>query len=202
MTENTLNDQLLMDRCKMGDRFAIDALFRKHHATAFAYAYKMTKHLDEAADVVSECFLRIYRSIGRYRAEATFTAWMYKILKNCFLDMRKKNNVLETASLDEVFDTKTGSVHFEPRDESPSPHDLCEQRKNSADVRCVLDRLSPKEKCLLLLYHENELTYAEIGTLANIPAGTVKSQMHRARVKMQHLIRRDRELMEALAVWG
>ena len=80
---------MLIKRCQDGDRAAFDTLIRAYSARAYKFAYKLTSNGDEASDVVAEGFVRVYKSIARFKGESAFSTWFYRILTNCFLDMLK-----------------------------------------------------------------------------------------------------------------
>jgi RNA polymerase sigma-70 factor (ECF subfamily) len=195
MKEQTYVDSILIERSQLGDPYAIDELLNKYHNTAFMYALKMTKHVEEAADVVSEGFIRVHRAIGRFQANSSFSTWMFKILRNCFLDIRKKRRVKVVASLDAAMESEDGVVFMQPIDESESAYESSAKSEFSEQVRQALDRLPAHQKDLLLLYHEDELTYEEIAERMQTPAGTIKSRLHRARLNLQQIIKDDPQLM-------
>jgi RNA polymerase sigma-70 factor, ECF subfamily len=195
MKEQQHADSILIERSQLGDPYAIDQLLSKYHNTAFMYALKMTKHVEEAADVVSEGFIRVHRAIGRFQANSSFSTWLFKILRNCFLDIRKKRRVKVVASLDAAMESDEGVVFMQPIDESESAFDSSARSEFSNHVRTALDKLPAHQRDLLLMYHEDELTYEEIAEKMNTPAGTIKSRLHRARLNLQEVIKEDPQLM-------
>jgi RNA polymerase sigma-70 factor (ECF subfamily) len=194
------DDQVLIERFNRGDKHAIDELLHQYRDLAYSYALKLTKNYEEAADVVAECFVRIHRSLHRYQANSSFSTWMYRILKNCFLDMRKKKMSRPYVSLDATMESDDGVLVMQPIDDSDSPFDVTARNCMVDEVKNILNRLTPYEKHLLMLYHDHEYTYDEIAKLLNSPAGTVKSRFYRARQKFEKIIRSDSQLMEALGL--
>lgn len=194
MKEQKYTDAILIERSQLGDPYAIDQLLTKYHNTAFMYALKMTKHVEEAADVVSEGFIRVHRAIGRFQANSSFSTWLFKILRNCFLDIRKKRRVKIVASLDAAMESDEGVVFMQPIDESESPYDSSARSEFSNHVRNALEKLPSHQRELLLMYHEDELTYEEIAARMSTPAGTIKSRLHRARLNLQDVIKDDPQL--------
>lgn len=199
MKDQNCVDAILIERSQLGDPYAIDELLTKYHNTAFMYALKMTKHVEEAADVVSEGFIRVHRAIGRFQANSSFSTWMFKILRNCFLDIRKKRRVKVVASLDNAMETDEGVVFMQPIDESDSPFETSAKSEFSELVRGALDKLPAHQRELLLMYHEDELTYEEIARKLSTPAGTIKSRLHRARLNLQDVVKSDPHLVAITA---
>ena len=194
------DDQVLIERFNRGEKDAIDQLLSQYQDLAYSYALKLTKNYEEASDVVAECFVRIHRSLHRYQANSSFSTWMYRILKNCFLDMRKKKMSRPTLSLDATMESEDGVMVMQPVDESDSPFELAARKCMVGEVQDVLDLLTPYEKHLLMLYHEHEYTYDEIAKLLDSPAGTIKSRFYRARQKFEQIIRGDTQIMEAIGL--
>src|SRR5690349_6727865 len=118
------NDIVLIERCQRGDHWAFDILVERHQARAYQYALKLTKHAEEAKDVVSEAFIRVFRAINQFRSNSAFTTWLYRILRNCFLDMRKRKGLRIVASLDAARETDDGEVQLQVIDPSYTPEEL------------------------------------------------------------------------------
>src|SRR5579871_6186679 len=125
MSTNTMTDQMLIARYQRGDKGALDALLRIHEPSAQKFAYRLCHDIDDASDVVAEAFVHILRSIDRFKFESTFTTWLYRILTNCFFDMRRKANTRPAISLDSA--CGEASIHnLEAKD--LSPYELAEMR--------------------------------------------------------------------------
>lgn len=198
MKETTCRDAILIERSQLGDPYAVDELLSKYHDTAFMYALKMTKHVEEAADVVSEGFIRVNRAIGRFQANSSFSTWMFKILRNCFLDIRKKKRVKVVASLDAPMESPDGRLYMQPIDETESAFESSCRSEFSDQVRVALDKLPTHQRELLLMYHDEEMTYEEIARRLCTPAGTIKSRLHRARLNLQSIIESDQSLQNLI----
>lgn len=200
MIRDTLSDSLLVERCQRGETNALDELFAKYGRRAFLYSLRMTKHTDDASDVVSEGFIRIHRAIGRFQSNASFSTWMFKILKNCFLDLRKKRRVNVVMSLDEPYESESGHNTFQPIDESESAHDLASKREHSAMVMLAIEELPFHQRDLLQMYYEECLTYEDISVRLDIPAGTIKSRLYRAKLNLKSIIQGSRRFDSLVAV--
>ncbi len=179
---------LLIEKCQQGDRFAIDELLERYHSKAFMYALKMTKHTEEASDVVSEAFIRVYRAIGRFQLNSSFATWLYRILRNCFLDIRKRKHVDVVASLDAAMDSDESQVYWQPVDESDSPYEVSVKRDYASRIREALSYLPELQRNMLTMYHVEQLTYDEIASALDTPVGTVKSRLNRARINFKQIV--------------
>lgn len=189
------NDIVLIERCQQGDRWAFDILVNRHEARAYQYALKLTKHAEEARDVVSEAFIRVYRAINQFRSNSAFTTWLYRILRNCFLDMRKRKTLKIVASLDAAKETEDGEVHLQVVDPGCSPQEFAEQRDHSSRVMNAISHLTEIQRRMIVLYHGEQMTYEEIAAELSLPVGTVKSRLNRARIALKDLLRREPGLL-------
>jgi len=182
---------LLIEKCQRGDMLAIDELLERYHSKAFMYALKMTKHTEEASDVVSEAFIRVYRAIGRFQLNSSFATWLYRILRNCFLDIRKRKHVNVVASLDAPMDSDESQVYWQPIDESDSPYEVSVKSDYADKIREVLSYLPELQRNMLMMYHVEQLTYDEIAEKLNTPVGTVKSRLNRARINFKQVVKNN-----------
>lgn len=189
-----VSDIFLIERCQRGDKGAFDILMGRHEARAYQYALKLTKHAEEARDVVSEGFIRVFRAINQFRSNSAFTTWMYRILRNCFLDMRKRKALRIVASLDSVRETEDGEVHMQVIDMHASPHEHAEKAEHSSRVRRALLELTAIQRHMIVLYHAEQLSYEEIASYLSLPVGTVKSRLNRARLALKDVLQREPDL--------
>ena len=184
-------DDVLIGRCQLGDGTAMDELLNQYRAKAFMYAMKMTKHVEDANDVVSEGFIRIHRSIQRFRSNAPFATWMYRILKNCFLDRKKKRTVEIAYSLDEGSECDESIVYKQPVDKSLSTFEIVAKGELSTQMLAALQRLPILHRELILLHYFDELSYDQIAGLLTVPSGTIKSRVHRAKAGFKTILEED-----------
>jgi len=194
MTPQTHLDAILVERIRLGDPSAIDELLHKYYGKAFKHALKLTKQADEADDVVADSFVRIHRAIGQFQENSSFTTWMFKILRNCFLDRRKKRCVNVVCSLDASMEMEDSVVFFQPVDLSESSFDKSAKAEHSEQVQSVLAQLPTQQRELLNMYYQEELSYREISRRLQSPAGTIKSRLNRAKANMKGLLQQDTRL--------
>jgi len=193
--DSAYSDGFLIERCQNGDYHAFDLLMERHHARAYQYALKLTKHAEEARDVVSEGFIRVFRAIRQFRSNSAFTTWLYRILRNCFLDMRKRKTLKVVASLDAVRETDDGEIQIQVVDNHISPHEEAEKSDHSSRVRRSIGQLTPIQRDMIILYHAEQMSYEEIAFALDLPVGTVKSRLNRARIALKDILSRQPELL-------
>lgn len=193
-TQST-HDAILIERSQLGDKDAFDMLFGAYHNKAFMYALRMTKHVDDASDLVIEGFMRINRALGSFQINSSFSTWMYRILRNCFLDTLKKRRVTVIGSLDATMESEDGVMSMQPIDDAESAFDKAVKSEQASKMDVLLEQLPPNQSQLLLLYYQQELTYDEIAQKLSTPAGTVKSRLHRAKSNLKELLKTDGSLL-------
>ncbi|AIE87528.1 sigma-70 family RNA polymerase sigma factor [Fimbriimonas ginsengisoli] len=186
-------DGWLVERGASGDREAVDTLIRKHQARAYQYAYRLTRDQDAAADIVAEAFLRVYRSIHGFKGQSAFTTWLYRIITNCYLDSRKRLSCRPTTSLDEALDTPDGELQRQFVSDEEDPLEVLARRKTAESLSEATDALPEQYRTIVTMYHGEMLSYEEISESLNIPIGTVKSRLNRARLALAQMLAHRKE---------
>jgi len=188
------DDQVLIERAQKGDRNALDSLIRKHERRAYQYAFRLTSNAEEAGDVVADAFVRVYSALQNFKGQSAFTTWLYRILTNCYLDLRKKEKTRQTASLDSTLMTSEGEVERQIEDDSLTPHELFERGERERAVQDAVAELPEYQRAMIVMYHAESMAYEEIAEALDLPIGTVKSRLNRARLSLRQLLVPDEEL--------
>jgi RNA polymerase sigma-70 factor (ECF subfamily) len=175
----------------------MNQLILAYHKHVFNLAFRLTNNYDDAQDVAQEAFIRVFNSIGSFRGDANFSTWLYRIVTNVFLDERKKQRVREHSSLDEYLDLEDSSVARQIEDPSPGPEDAVEQRERNELVGAAVRDLPENQRVMIALYHFQSRSYEEIAEIMNLPIGTVKSRLNRARLALKEKLAGSRELLGA-----
>ncbi len=185
---------MLIEQAQGGDRQAFDALVRKHYQKAYQYAHRLTRDQDLASDIVSEAFVRICSALGSFRGNSAFGTWLYRILTNCYLDYRKRDKSARNVSLDSSVQLDTGEVDRQFESEDDSPLEIAERNAREEVVQDAIAQLPEYQQSMLVMYHVEMLTYEEIAETLDLPIGTVKSRLNRARLALRDLLAKDSEL--------
>jgi RNA polymerase sigma-70 factor, ECF subfamily len=181
-------DSILIERFQNGDKVAFDALVQKHQARAYQYAFRLTRNPDDAADVVADAFVRVYRALQTFKGDSAFTTWLYRIETNCFLDMRKKKNARPTTSLDSALNLGDGEVELQVEDNGPTAQEEAERSQRLSAVEEAVQKLPEYQRAMIIMYHAESMSYEEIAEALNLPIGTVKSRLNRARLSLRQLL--------------
>ncbi len=174
------SDAELVTRARQGDETAFEQLVLRHQRYVFNLAYRVLDDYTEAEDVTQEAFVRVWRGLSSFRGQARFTTWLYRIVHNLCLNRlpRLRQELLQTAPLEEVLPNP-----------DPSPTDLFDVQEQVAFLHAQLDRLPEKYRLVLTLRYLQQLSYDEIAAVLDVPMGTVKTHIHRARQLLREQLR-------------
>lgn len=185
------SDEELLPRCRAGDQLAWRELVARHTRKVFGLAYRFTGRVDEAEDLAQEVFVKVYRTLDRYReADGPFGAWLGAVARNHAIDhyRRRKQERLRRVEDPEILD------HMPARGEHPIAG--LERDERVRLVHRGLRALPPELRVPLILCDLQGLPYDEIAATLELPLGTVKSRINRGRLELaKRLMRRRRQLV-------
>ena len=176
-----LDDRTLIDLCRQGDTNAWNALIQRYEKSVYRFAYTLCRNYDDAADIAGQVFLRLYENIRTFRNESNFTSWLFRIVRNVYVDTCVRAPHRSHLSLDEGLELDGDILAHEVADFSPSP----EQRYMEAEKKQLLDKairhLPAYQRKMMEMYHAEGRSYEEIARETGLSLGTVKSRLSRAR---------------------
>ena len=179
-------DAELIERWQAGDEGAFEALIRRHERRVFGLVLRMLGDREEAADVAQEAFLSLHRHGKRFRREARFSTFVYRVAANAALNRRRtlgRKRAREQAL----------ARHQQAGFDLPAPHRDPEDAASGGEiqerVQQALLELPPGLRMAVVLYDIEGQSYSEIADALRIPEGTVKSRIHRARSALRGLLR-------------
>jgi RNA polymerase sigma-70 factor, ECF subfamily len=169
-----IGDAECVRRVQQGDTDSFEILVRRHQRTIFNLVYRLLGDYDEAAEVAQEVFLSAYKSIGQFRGDANFSTWLYRIGLNHASTRRKSlNNTQQRhVALDGTEVIADGVA---------DPAKSFEHKEIQQQVQQALNRLDPADARIILLRDLQDVPYEDVAEMLDIPVGTVKSRLHRAR---------------------
>jgi RNA polymerase sigma-70 factor (ECF subfamily) len=191
------DEAALIRRARDGDSAAMNGLVEAHYKQAYNLAYHLSGNYDEANDIAQEAFIRVFNSLTHFRGEANFSTWLYRIVTNVFLDERKKQKVRAHSSLEEYLELEDNTVTRQIEDPSPGHEQLVEQSERNTVVGDAVRALPEIQRSMIAMYHFQSLSYEEIAEVLNLPIGTVKSRLNRARLALKNKLEPVRELLGA-----
>jgi len=194
MSTHSAEDVILVERARKGDRSAFDDLIARHQKRAYQFAFRLTSNPDEAADVVADSFVRVYGALGNFKQQSSFTTWLYRILTNCFLDLRKKDKSRMNVSLEATLTTPEGDLERQVESPDRTPVEESERGERERAMERAVTALPEYQRVMIVMYHAEMLSYEEIAEALDLPIGTVKSRLNRARLSLREILVRDEEL--------
>ena len=196
-TAVSAEEKALIERCKRGDLAAFNDLVRKYEKQVYNFAYRLTGNYDDANDVAQDAFLRVFNAIGSFRGDASFSTWLFRITTNVFLDERKRAKAHPQASLDEYLELGESSVTRQIEDPSPTPEAVLEESERAQILSNAVSDLPEYQRAMVTLYHGQQKSYEEIAEIMDLPIGTVKSRLNRARLALKEKLSGLRELFNS-----
>lgn len=195
LSEKALQDIELVDKARHGDQLAYAQLMGKYRDSIYYMLLKMVNNPVDAEDLTIEAFGKAFKNIDQYTPNYAFSTWLFKIATNNCIDyIRKKRG--STVSLDQSVD---GEENLSPssliQSDSPDPEaNLINQQKIKL-MRDVVTKLKPRYRHLVELRYFREYSYEEISDQLDLPIGTVKAQLFRARELLLNIMNRTGENM-------
>jgi RNA polymerase sigma-70 factor (ECF subfamily) len=180
---------LLLQAFRQGKPGAFDAIVRAHQDRVYAFCARMLSDREDALDVAQEVFLSAYRNLGGFREEAALSTWILKIAANRCLNRIRQRSSLAAREVSFPEGTGRDDMPFQPPAPAEGrPDRIAENRELARVLEKALGRIEPDSRWLLLLSDVEGFTYEEIAAMAEIPVGTVKSRLHRARMALRKIL--------------
>jgi RNA polymerase sigma-70 factor (ECF subfamily) len=170
------------------DERAYAELMTKYRDSIFFMMLKMVKNNDDADDLTIEAFGKAFNRLHQYTPNYAFSTWLFRIATNNCIDFIRKKKMV-TFSIDKEFgDEEGGGMTFEIRDERLNPEERFIRKQKIRIMREIVEHLKPRYKNLIVLRYFRELSYDEIAEETELPIGTVKAQLFRAREQLYNLM--------------
>jgi len=178
----------LIRRAIEGDQRAYEAILKRYKNGISSMIYQMIKNREETEDLVQETFMKAFNSLQSYNDHYAFSTWLYKIAFNHCIDAIRKKK-LKTLPLDKPIQLREGEVRHQISNNSRSPEgDLLFAEKKRL-IQKTIDSLPERYRIAIILRHQQERSYEEISQILNIPLGTVKARIFRAREMLKKKLR-------------
>jgi RNA polymerase sigma-70 factor, ECF subfamily len=189
------SEKNLLERAKAGDISAFEQLIEGYQRKIFNIALRMLGNYEDAGDLSQEVLIRIFKSIKSFKEESSFSTWIYRITTNVCLDEIRKRKNKRTISLDEEIRLDEGEMKRQIESDEPTPEDMAEKEDLKKLVNDAIAMLSDEHRIAIVLRDMQGLSYEEIAEALNVPEGTVKSRINRARQALKNILSSRRELL-------
>jgi RNA polymerase sigma-70 factor (ECF subfamily) len=185
-------DEALARAFQAGEESAFDKLVLRHKDKVFSLCYRFLGDYNEADDSAQEAFIKVYRSLKRFRFESSLSTWLYRITVNTCKNKLASSQYRKGRAmvrLDEPRDPEKGGHPLEIKDESLSPAVELEKREKEMFIQSAIDSLPNEQKTVVVLREVEGLSYEEITAITGYAPGTVKSKLARARQALREKLK-------------
>ncbi len=179
LSDKARNDLLLVTRAQKGDDKAFAILMNRYRDSIYFMLLKMVNNSSDAEDLTIESFGKAFRNIDLFTPEFAFSTWLFKIATNNCIDFIRKKQA-SPVPVDQVYDD-LDSLTVNLQSDLPDPEEALINDQKIAVLRKIVNQLKPRYRRLIELRYYKEYSYEEIASELNLPIGTVKAQLFRAK---------------------
>lgn len=177
-------DRELVRRAQGGEPRAFDELVLRHQDRVYNIVFRFCGRAEDAADICQRAFINAWRKIGEFAGDSAFSTWIYRIAFNQSVSFRRESGRLRPAALED----RDGRMAAEPAVESPAGEHL-EGQDHQRKVQEALAALAEDERRIIILKDIEDRPYEEIAEILEVPKGTVRSRLHRARMALKEKLK-------------
>jgi RNA polymerase sigma-70 factor, ECF subfamily len=185
-------ERALLARLRQGDPEAFEALVREHQDRVYDFCVRMLGDREEAQDLVQDIFVSVHQNLRKFREDAKLSTWLLRISKNQCLNRLKYLKRRGQGRTDEYVEVGE-KVLSGALEAPPMPDAMLDAARERARVQRAISQLEPDARMLVALRDIEGLSYEEIVDITELPEGTVKSRLHRAREKLADILGRLEE---------
>jgi len=179
LSEKARNDLLLVEKAKNGSELAFASLMNRYRDSIYYMLLKMVNNPSDAEDLTIEAFGKAFRNLESFTPDFAFSTWLFKIATNNCIDFIRKKQA-SPVPVDQVYDD-LDSLTVNLQSDLPDPEEALINDQKIAVLRKIVNQLKPRYRRLIELRYYKEYSYEEIASELNLPIGTVKAQLFRAK---------------------
>jgi len=182
----TLTDHQLIDAILAGDSQSFSVLVERYKDLVFSIAIGMLKHREEAEEVSQDTFIKVFRSLNRFKGDSKFSTWIYRVAYNTCLDRLKKHKREEpVVAINEFTENQVKTLE--------NALDALEAEEKKQAIKSCINLLPATDSALLTLFYFEELSLEEIGKIKGLTANNVKVKLFRSRKKLASILKQRLE---------
>ncbi|HEY0896876.1 MAG TPA: sigma-70 family RNA polymerase sigma factor [Sphingobacteriaceae bacterium] len=189
---NAKNDFQLVERAKEGDQRAYAELMQRYKDSIYFMTLKMINNKEDAMDLTVETFGKAFENLERYKPDFAFSTWLFRIATNNSIDFIRKKR-LSVISMDSMVDDEGDDRPLQIKSDTLNPEESSIKKQQSRELKDIVDKLPARYKTLIVLRYFDELSYEEIAQQLDLPLGTVKAQLFRARDLLSNVLNRRKK---------
>lgn len=193
LSDKGKRDLQLVEAAKNGDQMAYAELMDRYRESIYFMMLKMVRNTDDADDLTIEAFGKAFNRLDQYSPSFAFSTWLFKIASNNCIDFIRKKRI-QVTSMDTGLKTDDGEVIFiDAHSSHLDPEETYMQNQKVKHMRLLVSKLKPRYRELVEKRYFEELSYEEIAEELNLPLGTVKAQLFRARDFLANLMEKTKD---------
>jgi RNA polymerase sigma-70 factor (ECF subfamily) len=188
LAQHEPSDRELVGRCQCGELEAYEILVHRYRPRIYSLAFSMLRNETDATDVAQEAFVRAWQAIRKFKNNASFYTWLYRITTNLCIDFCRRRDRRATTPYEETVDPDTDANAAEPPSTNASPTDEVLRAELRRQIDDALLELTPEHRAVIHLREYEGLEYSEIAKAVGCSIGTVMSRLHYARKHLQRIL--------------
>lgn len=189
---NAINDFNLVLRAREGDQKAYADLMQRYKDSIYFMSLKMVNNKDDAMDLTIETFGKAFENIEKYKPDFAFSTWLFRIATNNCIDFIRKKRI-NMVSIHSLTDDEGEEKQLDIKSDTLNPEETSIKKQQNQAIKLIVDKLPLRYKTLITLRYFDELSYEEIANELDLPLGTVKAQLFRARDLMANILNRRKK---------
>ncbi|UCE07867.1 MAG: sigma-70 family RNA polymerase sigma factor [bacterium] len=178
-------EELLIRKAQRGNLQAFENLVHRYDAKIMRLIFNMVNDIEDTRDLYQEVFIKVFKSIKRFRFQSEFYTWLFRITVNTCINYRKRKTYYQHESLEDYLDETDRNWRIVGAIENRNPEQTLINKELNDQIRQSIDRLSSKQRSVFILKHYHGYKLSEIANIMNCSEGTVKNYMFRAVQKMK-----------------
>ncbi len=186
-SDNAKNDFKLVNKARLGDQKAFADLMHRYKDSIYFMALKMVNNKEDAMDLTVETFAKAFEKLDKYQPDYAFSTWLFRVgTNNCIDFIRKKK--LNTTSINGMVDDDGDDRPMQIKSDTLNPEEVSMKKEQTQLLKLLIDSLPQRYRNLIVLRYFDELSYEEIAEQLDLPLGTVKAQLFRARFLLGNIV--------------
>lgn len=188
-TENAKNDFHLVVKAREGNQKAYADLMHRYKDSIYFMVLKMVNNKEDANDLTVETFAKAFEKLDKYQPEYAFSTWLFRVATNNCIDFIRKKK-LNTLSIHGMLDEDGEEKPLQIKSDGLNPEETSIKKQQTEELKLLIENLPIRYRNLITLRYFDELSYEEIAQQLDLPLGTVKAQLFRARYLLGNIINR------------
>jgi RNA polymerase sigma factor (sigma-70 family) len=193
LSDKAKQDLVLVEEAKKGKQAAYAELMDRYRDSIYFTMLKMVKNTDDADDLTIEAFGKAFNRLEQYSPSFAFSTWLFKIASNNSIDFIRKKRIQVTSMDSGLTNSEGDTMQIDARSSGLNPEETIIQGQRIDHMRLLVSKLKPKYRELVEKRYFEEMSYEEIAEEMNLPLGTVKAQLFRARDFLASMIEKTKE---------